>query len=81
MASPKTLARVESLTWILIFGGMFTVVLGIVTGDVHFKTGWSFGVLGGIAVAVGIALVYVRSRMTEDPAAGAQSTTNTQGKQ
>lgn len=81
MASRKALAWVERLAWILIYGGLFGVILGAVTGNVHVVAGWSFGVLGGIALVAGIVLVWVRSRMHEPPGDGAQSSKQGQGSQ
>ena len=74
MASTRTLARLDALTWILIYGGLFAVVLGLATGNAHLVAGWSMGVIGGCAVAAGIVLIFVRSRLRETPAPGAQST-------
>jgi hypothetical protein len=71
MASPRALARLDAATWTLIYGGLFGIVLGIVTGGAHVVAGWSLGVLGSIAVVAGIVLIIVRSRLTEAP--GAQS--------
>jgi hypothetical protein len=73
MTSPKALARLDALTWTLIYGGLFGIVLGIVTGGVHLVAGWSLGVLGALAVVAGIVLIAVRSRLQESPAPGAQS--------
>jgi hypothetical protein len=78
MASARTLAWIESLAWVCIYAGLFAVVLGIVSGEVHVVAGWSLGVIGAAAVAAGIVLIVVRSRLTETPP-GAQSP-NTQGK-
>jgi hypothetical protein len=80
MASAKTLAWIERLAWIAIYAGCFAIVLGIVSGEVHIIAGWSLGVLGGIAVAAGIVLIIVRSRLTETPPRGAQSPKASQGK-
>lgn len=80
MASARTVARVESTTWVLIFGGFFAIILGIITGNVHLFAGWSLGVIGGIAVVAGIVLIWIRSRMEESPAAGAQSPSHPLGK-
>lgn len=66
MASPAALAWVERLAWIGIYGGLFAIILGIVSGEVHVIAGWSLGVLGGVALVAGIVLIYVRSRMHED---------------
>jgi hypothetical protein len=74
MASRQTLARIDKLTWILIFVGIFIVALGIASHDETAIGGWTLSVLGSIATAVGVVLIYVRSRLSEAPAAGAQST-------
>jgi len=69
MASRRTLARLDALIWALIFGGLLTLVLGIATHGQAVIAGWSLSVLGGIAAAAGAALVWVRSRLREDPPA------------
>lgn len=73
MASPRMLARLDALTWTLIYGGLFAVVLGLATGNAHLVAGWSLGVVGGCAVVAGIVLIVVRSRLRESPQPGAQS--------
>jgi len=73
MPSPRTLARLDAATWALIYGGLFGIVLAIVTGGSHVVAGWSLGVLGSIAVAAGIVLIIVRSRLPGAAAPGAQS--------
>jgi hypothetical protein len=79
MASAKALARLEALVWTLIYGGLFAVILGFVAGDVHIVAGWSLGVMGGIAVAAGVVLIWVRSRMSLTPPEGTQSEQQSQG--
>jgi len=73
MVTPRTLARMDAATWTLIYGGLFGIVLGIVTGGAHLVAGWSLGVLGAIAVVAGIVLIIVRSRLRDTPTPGAQS--------
>ena len=73
MATARTLARLDALVWTLIFGGLFLVILGIATHGEAAIAGWSLSVLGGIATAAGVVLIYVRSRMHEPPPDGAQS--------
>jgi len=80
MASARTLAWVERLAWIAIYGGLIAIILGFVSGGVHLIAGWSLGVLGAMAVAAGIVLIIVRSRMSEAPASGAQSSESLRGK-
>ena len=79
MASERARAWVERLAWIAIYGGIFAIILGVVSGEVHVIAGWSLGVLGGVAVVAGVVLIIVRSRMAETPTTGAQSNP-TQGK-
>ena len=62
MAGDRT-TRVERWVWILIYGGLGTLVLGLAVEDLNFPLGWSM-VCGGAAVAIaGVVLIYVRSRM------------------
>jgi hypothetical protein len=69
MASPRTLARLDALIWTLIFGGLFTLVLGIAAHDDAVVAGWSLSVIGVFAAASGFILIWVRSRLPEDPPA------------
>ena len=62
---PKPHATLEKWIWILIYGGLFLIVLGIATGRTEPATGWAMAVPGGIATAVGFVLIYVRSRMND----------------
>jgi vacuolar-type H+-ATPase subunit I/STV1 len=81
MASPRTLAWVERLVWVLIYAGVFALILGIATHGEHLVAGWSLGVLGGIAVAGGVLLIWVRSRLRETTAGGAQSSDQPPGQE
>ena len=65
MASKIAIARVEKLIWTLIYGGLLSFVVSLFLPSQDSVLGaWMAGV--GLAVAaVGGALVYVRSKMTE----------------
>lgn len=63
MASPKTLLWIERLIWILIYGGLFAVVLGVATLSHESLTAWSLLVFGGCAAVAGVVLIWVRSRL------------------
>ncbi|WP_372524954.1 hypothetical protein [Piscinibacter sp.] len=54
---------VEVWVWVLIYGGLISVALGLSIQRSEAALGWSVVTLGGIAAAVGAVLVYVRSRM------------------
>jgi hypothetical protein len=71
----RDIARIEKAIWILIYGGLFAVVLGIASRGVDIATAWSLGVAGALATAAGVVLIWVRSRLREDGASGAQSST------
>ena len=73
MPTPRTLSRLDTLIWTLIFGGLFLLVLGIASHDETRIGGWSLSLLGALAAAAGIVLIAVRARLHPTPAAGAQS--------
>jgi hypothetical protein len=65
MASAKALAWIERLIWLLIYGGLFTLVLGLATRVRDTAIGWSLIIAGAFAAAVGAVLFWVRSRLDE----------------
>ena len=69
--NPKSIARLQTAIWILIYGGLFAAILGYALqrgGDA-----WGWGLVGGglLGVAVGIVLIVVRSRLPDTPQPGA----------
>jgi hypothetical protein len=66
MASLRTIARIQNLIWVLIYGGLFCAVLGFATRPGAPVTGWSMMVVGACITAAGVVLIWVRSRMTPD---------------
>ncbi|MDR6768031.1 VIT1/CCC1 family predicted Fe2+/Mn2+ transporter [Acidovorax delafieldii] len=67
MAAPSTLQRLQKLIWVLIYGGLLTLVLGIATARTDAATGWVLMVGGGVVAAVGVVLIAVRARLKADP--------------
>jgi uncharacterized membrane-anchored protein len=65
MPSAKALAWIERLIWLLIYGGLFTLVLGLATRVRDTAMGWSLIVAGAVAAAGGVVLFWVRSRLDE----------------
>ncbi|MEJ8848415.1 hypothetical protein [Variovorax rhizosphaerae] len=59
-------ARIENWIWILIYGGLFLLILGIATARIDAFTGWMMAVPGAVAAVVGVVLIYVRSRLKDD---------------
>lgn len=66
MASPKVIARVQRLVWILTYAGLLTLVLGVATLRQGSAIGWLLVLAGGMVAAIGVALVWVRARMVPD---------------
>jgi hypothetical protein len=57
-------ARLEVLIWVLIYGGLLAVCLGLFVQRGNDLLGWSI-VVGGAAVsALGVVLIWVRSKRT-----------------
>jgi hypothetical protein len=54
--------RLEVLIWVLIYGGLLAVCLGLFVQRGNDPLGWSIVVGGGVASAIGVLLIWVRSR-------------------
>jgi hypothetical protein len=61
----KPHATLEKWIWILIYGGLFMLVLGIATGRTDATIGWAMAVPGVVVALVGVVLIYVRSRLKD----------------
>ena len=62
----KFVMRLEALTWVLIYGGLLTLVLGLWVEPLDGDTGWLMQEGGGLAAIAGILLIYLRSRIKAD---------------
>ena len=62
MAAANAHARLEKWIWVLIYGGLFMIIIGIATGRTEEVLGWSLAVPGAVLAVVGVVLIYVRSR-------------------
>ncbi len=67
MTSARALQWVERLVWILAYGGLLTLVLGLAVQRQDDALGWSLVVAGGIVALAGFALSPVRARMKAPP--------------
>jgi hypothetical protein len=67
MTHPATLRRLDALIWVLLFGGLLTLVLGLSITDLQAAWG-GWVVAGGVlAVVLGLVLFVLRSRLTAEP--------------
>lgn len=58
-----SVARLETLIWVLIYGGLLAVGLGVMLARESVALGATIAVVGGIVAAAGVVLIWVRSRM------------------
>ncbi len=65
MAQLKTLARIQALVWVLIYGGLLCVVLGLAVRRSDVALGWSMLGTGGCLTALGVLVIYLRSLLKE----------------
>jgi hypothetical protein len=78
--SPTTAQRrVQAAVWVLIYGGLLTLITGITVLQVNpvadaasqsalnagnWQTGECLILAGGLAAGLGVVLIYIRSRMS-----------------
>ncbi len=62
--------RVQNAVWLLIYVGLLTLITGYAMGQIgktHGAPGWATAdtlmLLGSLGVALGVLLIYIRSRM------------------
>ena len=67
MPSGLTLKRLQNLVWILIYGGLLSLVLSLFLPPEERITAAALQVAGVLGVTLGVVLIYVRSRLTEKP--------------
>lgn len=53
------------LIWVLIYGGLLAVVLGLVIQKTDGSVGWPLVGVGALVALVGAALVFLRSKRAE----------------
>jgi hypothetical protein len=66
MASLLTLKRLQQLIWVLIYGGLLTLVLGVSVQRTDDALGWSMVAGGAVLALLGAGLVFVRARLKVD---------------
>jgi vacuolar-type H+-ATPase subunit I/STV1 len=63
MPSAKAIAWIERLIWVLIYLGLFAVVLGVATLSRSARAAWALITAGGMLAAGGVVLIWIRSRL------------------
>lgn len=62
-------STLDTLIWVLIYGGLIGVGLGLSVQRTDEPLGTAVIVIGSVAAALGFALIVVRSRMKDTPQA------------
>ena len=57
--------RVQTLVWVFIYSGLLLLALGLFVLRHDSTLGWVMVCLGAVDALVGVALIVVRSRMTD----------------
>ena len=55
-------ATLEKWIWVLIYAGLLTASLGVFVHDHAPAFGWVLMLSGGVSVAIGAVLIFVRAR-------------------
>ena len=66
MALHLTSQRLHTIIWVLVYGGLLTLVLGLSVQLSDDDLGWSMVAAGFTVALLGFALVFVRARMKAD---------------
>jgi uncharacterized membrane protein len=68
-------STVDTLIWVLIYGGLLGVGLGLYVQRSEAALGTTVLTIGAVVAALGFALIYVRSRMKDDNASAPEKKT------
>ncbi len=64
--TPQTLQRLQNVIWVLIYAGLFGLVVGGIARQEDKLLGTLLMIVGAAAAAMGVVLIWLRSRMTDD---------------
>jgi len=57
--------RIETLVWVLVYGGLLVFGLGVALSRGGLDYGWSISIVGIVIAVAGVVLIYLRSRMSD----------------
>ena len=60
-------STVETWVWVLLYGGLLVLSLSVFVGRADAAFGWVLAIAGLLASALGVLLIYLRSRMKQEP--------------
>ena len=66
MATLLNVKNMQQLIWVLIYGGLLTLVLGVSVQRTDDSLGWGMVAGGALLAVIGFGLVFVRARLKAD---------------
>ena len=57
--------RLETWTWVFIYGGLLLVSLGVFVKRADAGIGWALIAVGAVLAAVGVVMIFLRARLPE----------------
>ena len=66
MPGSRLKSRLDTVIWVLIYLGLFAVVLGIASRGEAPSSAWALMVIGAAISVLGVVLIWMRSRLDED---------------
>jgi hypothetical protein len=66
MATTLQLKRLQALIWVLIYGGLLTLVVGLSLGRYDPIAGPACVVMGGVLAVFGALLIFLRARLKNE---------------
>lgn len=67
MASKEVVLRLQKWIWVLIYGGLLAVILGVFLARADLTLARTLQTGGCVLVLIGVVLIYLRSRIKEEP--------------
>jgi len=68
MNGERTIARVQTWIWVLIYAGLILLGLGLATQRADAALGWTIAAVGIVVGVAGVVLIWIRARMKNDDA-------------
>jgi uncharacterized membrane protein len=59
---PSHEGRIDILIWVCIYGGLLSIISAFAIFSVREELAWWLGSAGSLVTALGIVLIYIRSR-------------------
>lgn len=66
MATTLQLKSLQALIWVLIYGGLLTLVVGLSLGRYDPSAGLACVVVGGLLAVFGALLIFLRARLKNE---------------